>query len=77
MKINVGYKIKSVGWEQKVYSGALRDLLPLYNLKCENFYGGVLLLVKLRGSACNFARSNTPPWGVFYVFNLYKWCQIT
>ena len=34
----------------------------LYNLKnMKNTHGGVLLLVKLL-KACNFTKSNTPPW---------------
>ena len=35
----------------------------LYNLKnLKNTHGGVLLLVKLQTSACNFTKSNAPPW---------------
>ena len=36
--------------------------------KRENIYGGVLLLVKLQAEACNFTKSNTPPWEFFHVF---------
>ena len=43
----------------------------LYNLKnVKNTHEGVLLL------ACNFTKSNTPPWVFFTFFNLYKWYQI-
>ena len=35
----------------------------LYNLKhVKNTHGGVLLLVKSQAKACNFNKSNTPPW---------------
>ena len=35
----------------------------LYNLKnVNNPHGGVLILVKLQASACNFTKINTPPW---------------
>ena len=30
-------------------------------------HGGVLILVKLQASACNFTKINTPPW-VFFTF---------
>ena len=34
----------------------------LHNLKnVKNTHGGVLLLVQLQASACNFTKSNTPP----------------
>ena len=49
----------------------------MYNLKnVENTHGVVLLLVKLQASACNFNKSNTPPWLFFTFFKLYKWYHI-
>ena len=43
----------------------------LHNFKnVKNTYGGVLLLVKLQGEACNFTESNYSSMGVFHV------CQI-
>ena len=49
----------------------------LYNLKiAKNTHGEVLLLVKLYASACNFTKSNTPPWIFFTLFKLCKWYQI-
>ena len=54
----------------------------LYNLrKVKNTHGGVLLLEKLQASAsaasaCNFTKSNTPPWAFFMFLKLYKWYQI-
>ena len=42
----------------------------------KNTYGGLLLLVKLQAEACNFTRSNTPPWVFFTLFKLYEWYQI-
>ena len=48
-----------------------------YNLKyAKNTHGGVLLLVKLEASACNFSKSNTPPWVFFTFFKLHEWYQI-
>ena len=42
----------------------------LYNLKnVKNTHGGVL-------KACNFTKSNTPPWVFFTFFGLYSWYQI-
>ena len=32
--------------------------------------------VKNIHEACNFNKSNTPPWMFFAFFKLYKWCQI-
>ena len=41
----------------------------LYNLKhVKNTHGGVLILVMLQASACNFIKINTPPWVFFHVF---------
>ena len=38
----------------------------LYNLKkLRNTHGGVLLLVKLQASACDFTKSNTTSWVFF------------
>ena len=48
----------------------------LYNFKkVKNTYGGMLLLVKLQVSACNF-KSNTSPWVFSRFLKLYKWSQI-
>ena len=51
-------------------------LYYLQNVK--NTHGGVLPLVKLQLQACNFTKSNTPPW-VFlrFLFKLCKWHLIT
>ena len=49
----------------------------LYNLKNVKItHGGVLILVKLQVSACNFTRINTPLWVFFTFFKLYKRYQI-
>ena len=49
----------------------------VHNLRnVKNPHGGVLLIVKLQASACNFIKSNTPPWVFFTVFKLYEWYQI-
>ena len=41
----------------------------LYYLRdVKNTHGGVLLLVNLKAEACNFTKSNTPPWVVFTFF---------
>ena len=42
----------------------------------EKTYEGVLLLVKLQVKACNFTKSNTPPWVFFKFLKLHKWLQI-
>ena len=45
-------------------------LYHLYNLKnVKNTHGGVLILVKLQASACNFTKINTPPWAFFTFLN--------
>ena len=50
----------------------------LHNLKnVKNTHGRVLLLVKLQVEACNFTKSNAPPWVFFMFFKLHKWYQIT
>ena len=49
----------------------------MYNLKdVKNTHGHVFSLVKLKASACNFTKSNTPTWVFFTIFKLYKWYQI-
>ena len=56
-----------------IFCDALRDLVPLVQFKkCENIHGGVLILVKLQVSACNFTKINTPPWVFFTCFELHK-----
>ena len=34
------------------------------------------VLLDLQGEACNFTKSNAPPWMFFTFFKLYKWHQI-
>ena len=47
---------------------ALSDLVPFVQLKKrEKTHRGVLLLVKLQASVCNFIKSNTAP-RVFFTF---------
>ena len=42
----------------------------MYDLKnVKNTHGGVLLLVSFKLLACNFAKSNTPPWGFLLFVN--------
>ena len=56
--------------------GVLRDLVTCAQFKKrKNTHGGVLLLVKLQTEACNFTKSNTPPWVFFTSFKLYEWYQ--
>ena len=40
----------------------------------KNTHGGMLLLAKLQ--ACNFTKSNNPPWVFFTFFKWYKWEKI-
>ena len=42
----------------------------------KNTCGGVLLSVKFQAKACDFTKSNTPPWVLFTFFKLCKWYQI-
>ena len=42
--------------------GALRDLVSFVQFK--------------KREACNFTKSNTPPWVFFTFFKLYEWYQI-
>ena len=45
---------------------AMRNLVPFAQFKKrENTHGRVLLSVKLQPKACNFTKSNTPPWVFF------------
>ena len=41
----------------------------------ENTHGGLLLLVKLQAEACNFTKSNIPPWVFFTFLKLIRWYQ--
>ena len=57
--------------------GVLRNLVSFVQFKKhEIIHGGVLLLVKMQASTCNFTKSNTPPWVFLTFFKLYKWYQI-
>ena len=43
----------------------------LYNLKnVKNTHGEMLLLVKLQEEACNFTKSNNPPWVFLTLFKV-------
>ena len=45
----------------------------LYNLiNVKNTHGGMLILVRLQASACNFTKINTPPWVFFAFFKIVK-----
>ena len=54
------------------------DFVPFvqFQKRKENNHGGMLLLVKLQASTCNFTKSSTPPWVLFKFLNFYKWYQI-
>ena len=44
----------------------LRNFVQFVQFKnVENTHGGLLILVKLQAEACNFTKSNTPPWVLF------------
>ena len=48
---------------ENISCDVLCGLVPFVRFKkSENTHGRVLLLVKLQVSACNFTKSNTPPW---------------
>ena len=60
-----------------MFFDALRDLEPFVQLNnVKSVLRGVLLLVNLQVSACNFTKSNTPPWAFFTVFKLFNWYRI-
>ena len=60
--IQVG-SFKPLRLHSYIICDVLRDLVPFVQFKnVKNTQGGVLLLVKLQPSACNFTTSNTPPW---------------
>ena len=47
----------------------------LYLKRKKNTHGGVSLLVKLQAEACNFTKSNIPPWVFFTFSKFYNWYQ--
>ena len=61
-----------------VISGALRDLVPFAQFeKREKIPWSSATFNKVaQALACNFTKSNTPPWALFTLFKLYKWYQI-
>ena len=69
---NVVRQVMLLGIMMFIY-GAFRDLVPFVQFKKrENSHGGVLLFVKFQALACNFTKSNTPPWVFFMFLKLYK-----
>ena len=44
--------------------------------KRKKAHGRVIRSVNLNAEACNFTKSNNPPWVVFMFLILYKWQQI-
>ena len=66
-----------VHWSVCLISSLCTIWYHLHNLKnVKNTHGGVLLLVKLQASTCNFTKSNALPWVFFTFFKLYKRHQI-
>ena len=66
-----------VKWVLSRYVVCCTIWYQFYKLKnVKNTHGGVLLLVKLQASVCNFSKSNTPPWVFLTFLKLYKWYQI-
>ena len=58
-----------------VYSDALRDLVSCVQFKKhEKHPWRSVTFSKVK--ACNFTKSNTPPWVFFMFFKFYKWYQI-
>ena len=53
---------------------ALHHLVPFKSMK--NTHGGVLLLIKLLGLVCNCTKRIFPSFGIFHIFQIYKWYQI-
>ena len=55
----------------------LRDLLPFVQFKKRKKHPWrSITFSKVAGSACNFTKSNIPPWVFFMFFKLCKWYQI-
>ena len=51
----------------KHISDVLRNLVPFVQFKnVKNTHGGVVLVNECL--ACNFTKSNTPPWVFFHIF---------
>ena len=69
LKINFGSKKNFINQSRnKKYVIRYAIWYHLYYLQnVKNTHGGVLPLVKLQVQACNFTKSNTPPW-VFFTF---------
>ena len=64
-------------WSTFIYVVLCAIQYHVHNLKnMKNTNGGLLLLVKLQANACNFTKSNTPPWVFFTFFKLYEWYEI-
>ena len=64
-------------WDVGQYMVRCAIWYHLYSLKnVKKKHEGVLTLVKLQASACNFTKINIPPWVFFTFFKLYKWYQI-
>ena len=51
----------------------------IHLVRTQNFpksYHFLPLVRTLQVSACDFTKSNTPPWVFFEILKLYKWYQI-
>ena len=72
--MNVVYKFDDVIYFKWYLIGdVLRDLVPFVQFKRrQNTYGRMLLLVRLNASDWNFTENNTPPMGVFHVFQILE-----
>ena len=69
------YPIQNQVISLKIYIwDALRDLAPFAQFqKRKKTHGRVIRSVNLHAEACNFTKSNNPPWLVFMFLILYKW----
>ena len=67
------YAQRTIGLDSDV----LRDLVPFVQFKKrEKHPWRSVTFSKVAGLACNFTKSNTPPWVFFTFLKLCKWYQI-
>ena len=75
--LNTSLMFWILNYEQKSFVVCCAILYHFYHLKnVKNTHGGVLRLVKLQASACNFTKSSTLPWVFFTFFKLFERYQI-
>ena len=69
--------VKLIICHPKLHYDALHDLVSIVQFKKREIHPWRSITFSNRLVACNFTKSNTPPWVFFTFFKLYKWYQIT